>query len=298
MVIRPYRERTHERDVGGRGGLRRHRRRSLRQRRHRRRNLRQRRHRRRSLRQRRHRRGLRRGLQISTPSARAAAAGQARAAAPDHARAAAPDLPPQRQAQMRRPRRPPLPARRPVGAPRPTPPAIKAVRSLDLETKVELDSLRRAVEESNRRANRATLAAVASTAVDQGLDSFRTNLTNQYVRAGARFAPLLLLSPKKKKGGVEGFVTDPRFIGGASILGIALLHNFTSGVHSVVINPRGPVTAPVGTTGTQKVQDTVGRDRERPTRQYRAECALQLEIRQSGATDLHRPCEGRCSRPQ
>ena len=49
---------------------------------------------------------------------------------------------------------------------------IRAVRSLDLETKVGLDSLRRAVEESNRRANRATWAAVAGTAVDQGLDSF------------------------------------------------------------------------------------------------------------------------------
>ena len=143
----------------------------------------------------------------------------------------------QRQAQMRRRRRPPLPARRPVGAPRPSRPAIRAVRSLDLETKVELDSLRRAVEESNRRANRATWAAVAGTAVNQGLDSFSPNLTNQYVRAGARFAPLLLLSPQKKKGGAEGFVTDPRFIGGASILGIALLHNFTSRVHSVDSSP-------------------------------------------------------------
>ena len=204
----------------------------------------------------------------------------------------------QRQAQMRRRRRPPLPARRPVGAPRPTPPAIRAVRSLDLETKVELDSLRRAVEESNRRANRATWAAVASTAVDQGLDSFRTNLTNQYVRAGARFAPLLLLSPKKKKGGVEGFVTDPRFIGGASILGIALLHNFTSGVHSVVINPRGPVTAPVGTTGTQKVQDTLGATAKDRLGNIVQNVPFTWKSDNPDATDLHRPCEGRCSRPQ
>jgi hypothetical protein len=143
----------------------------------------------------------------------------------------------QRQAQMRRSRRPPSPARRRVGAPGPSQPAIRAVRSLDRETKVGLDSLRRAVEESNRRANRATLAAVAGTAVNQGLDSFSGNLTNQYLRAGARFAPLLLLSSQKRKGGVEGFVTDPRFIGGVSILGIALLHNFTSTVHSVTINP-------------------------------------------------------------
>ena len=166
----------------------------------------------------------------------------------------------QRQAQLRRPRRPQLPARRPAGAPGPTRPAIRAVRSLDLETKVGLDSLRRAVEESNRRANQATWAAVAGVAVNQGLDSFQTNLTNQYVRAGARFAPLLFLSPGKKRGGAQGFVTDPRFIGGASILGIALLHNFTSPVHSVVINPPGPVTAPAGTVAgtTLKVPVTVG----------------------------------------
>jgi hypothetical protein len=148
----------------------------------------------------------------------------------------------QRQAQMRRRRRSSSPARRPVGAAGPSRQTITAVRSLDLETKVGLDSLRRAVEESNRRANRATWAAVAGTAVDQGLDSFRTNLTNQYVRAGARFAPLLFLSPAKKKGGAEGFVTDPRVIGGASILGIALLHNLTSTVHSVDISPVGTVT--------------------------------------------------------
>jgi hypothetical protein len=164
----------------------------------------------------------------------------------------------QRQARLRRLRRPPQLARR-VGAPGSSRPAIRAVQSLDLETKVGLDSLRRAVEESNRRAKLATWAAVAATAVDQGLDSFRANLTNQYVRAGARFAPLLLLSPQKRRGGAEGFVTDPRFIGGASILGIALLHNFTSAVHSVVISqPAGDVTKPDTLLAT--VKDRLGAD--------------------------------------
>jgi len=158
----------------------------------------------------------------------------------------------QRQAQIRRRQQSPSPARRPVGAADLSRPAITAIRSLDLETKVGLDSLRREVEESNRRANRATWAAVASTAVDQGLESFHTNLTNQYVRAGARLAPLLFLSPAKKKGGAEGFVTDPRFIGGASILGIALLHNLTSTVHSVVISPIGTVTGDRTLSATAK----------------------------------------------
>lgn len=160
----------------------------------------------------------------------------------------------QRQAQLRRQRRPPSPAQRPVVPQRPVRPSgpsqrqtITAIRSLDLETKVGQDSLRRAMEESNRRAARATWAAVAGTAVDQGLDSFASKVTNQYLRAGARFAPLLFLSPEKKRSGVEGFVTDPRFIGGAAILGIALLGNFTSRApeaSSVYIVPPGKLTAP------------------------------------------------------
>jgi hypothetical protein len=160
----------------------------------------------------------------------------------------------QRQAQLRRSRRPTSPARRPLVPQRPVRPSgpaqrqtITAIRSLDLETKVGQDSLRRAVAESNRRATRATWAAVGGTAVDQGLDSFASKVTNQYLRAGARFAPLLFLAPEKKRGGVEGFVTDPRFIGGAAILGIALLGNFTSRpqeVSSVYIAPIGKLTAP------------------------------------------------------
>jgi hypothetical protein len=147
----------------------------------------------------------------------------------------------QRQVQLRQQR--PSIRQRPIQGSGPSQrQTIAAVRSLDLETKVELDALRRLAEESNRRANRATWAAVAGTAVDQGLDSFSANLTNQYLRAGARFAPLLFLSPQKKKGGVEGFVTDPRFVGGASILSIALLHSLANSVHSALITPAGKVT--------------------------------------------------------
>jgi hypothetical protein len=135
----------------------------------------------------------------------------------------------QRQAQLRRQRQPPARVPRaapPAGGP---PPTIRAIRSLDLETKVGQDSLWRALQDSNRRATRATWAAVASAAVDQGLDSFKTDLGNhEYIKAGARFAPLLFLSPAKTRSGVEGFVTDPRVIGGAAILGIALLGNFRS----------------------------------------------------------------------
>jgi hypothetical protein len=132
-----------------------------------------------------------------------------------------------RQAHLRRTGRPQFPASRPVRAAVRARPTITAVRSPDLETRAAQDSLRRALEESNRRASRATWAAVAGAAVDQGLASFEDDLKNlPYVAAGARFAPLLFLSPQKKRGGVEGVITDPRVVGGAAILGIALLGNF------------------------------------------------------------------------
>jgi hypothetical protein len=132
----------------------------------------------------------------------------------------------QRQTQVRRQRVVP-PARRPAGPPGGSRPTITAIRSLDLETKVGQDSLRRAIEESNRRASRATWAAVASATVDQGLASFDSDLQKMpYVAAGARFAPLLFLAPDKKRGGFEGFVTDPRVVGAAAIGGLALLGHF------------------------------------------------------------------------
>jgi hypothetical protein len=164
----------------------------------------------------------------------------------------------QRQAQLRR-------QRQPTQVQRPAPPAgpsprqtITAIRSLDLETKVGQDSLRRALEESNRRAARATWAAVASAAVDQGLDSFGADLDNhEYIKAGARFAPLLFLSPEKTRRGVEGFVTDPRVLGGAAIVGIALLGNFrtrSQGIASLrIVPPTGRIVAPVTGTSTSTI---------------------------------------------
>ena len=159
----------------------------------------------------------------------------------------------QRQAQLRSQQRAPLRQQRPVRPAGPSPrQTINAVRSLDLENKLEQDSLRRTMEEANRRASRATWAAVASTAVDQGLASFVTDAQNHpYVAAGVRFAPLLFLSPEKKRGGVEGFATDPRVIGGAAILGIALLGNFRTraqGANTVTIGNPGDITPGVGGT--------------------------------------------------
>jgi hypothetical protein len=161
------------------------------------------------------------------------------------------------QAQLRRVRQSRSPAR-PTGPGRP---AIRAIRSLDLKTEVEQDSLRRAIEESNRRAGRATWAAIASATVDQGLSSFSNDLKNlpPYVAAAARFAPLLLLSPQKKRGGVEGILTDPRFAGFVGITGFAVLGHLRgrpSGVDQLVIT--SPSTVAGGTTLTAEALDRNG----------------------------------------
>jgi hypothetical protein len=161
-----------------------------------------------------------------------------------------------RQAQLRRLRQSRSPAR-PAGPGRP---AIRAIRSLDLKTEVEVDSLRRTIEESNRRASRATWAAVASATVDQGLSSFSNDLKNlpPYVAAAARFAPLLLLSPQKKRGGLEGILTDPRLAGGVGILGVAVLGHLRgrpAGVDQLVITSPGTVAG-----GTQLTAEALDRN--------------------------------------
>ena len=127
----------------------------------------------------------------------------------------------QRQAQLRQ-------QRQPAQVQRPAPPAgpsqrqtITAIRFLDPETKVGQDSLRRALEASNRRAARATWAAVASAAVDQGTASWpwrRTRVAKGRftVTASSRFYSLsLLLSDayyRENKAAVEA---DKRIGAGA-----------------------------------------------------------------------------------
>jgi hypothetical protein len=140
----------------------------------------------------------------------------------------------QRQAQLRR-RQVGLPpqVRTPATGPAPGQ-VIRAVRSLDLETKVAQDSLRRALEEANRRAARATWATVASTAASQVFDSFEKDLGNHpMVRAGIRGAPLLLLAPEKQRRGFEGFIYDPRVIGSLVLGGIFVAGRFRSSAQGV-----------------------------------------------------------------
>jgi hypothetical protein len=114
-------------------------------------------------------------------------------------------------------------ARGPTAPARTTPQqAVTAIRNLDLETKVQEDTFRRAITTQNKRMNRSDYAAVASIAINQAIESFDAP-DNPYARAAARFSPLLLLSPQRKRPGLEGFVLDPRVMGGAAVLAITVL---------------------------------------------------------------------------
>jgi hypothetical protein len=117
--------------------------------------------------------------------------------------------------------------RRPPAAPsrRPTPPG--ASRSVGREIQVELDSLRRELKESNRRASRGTWAAVLSAVAGEAVLQIEPLQKHPIWSAAVLGAPILLVSPEKHRSGVEGLLTDPRVIGVAAIVGIGVLRRFT-----------------------------------------------------------------------
>jgi hypothetical protein len=122
-------------------------------------------------------------------------------------------------------------ARRRPGGPSPTRPsqpsaraAVAAVRQLDLETKVQDDLLRDRLAADERRMSRSEMAAVAAVVSGQFQAAFQdrfTELRNPYVRAALTYAPLLLLSPRKRGTGAGAIVSDPRAIGAALVVGLA-----------------------------------------------------------------------------
>jgi hypothetical protein len=155
----------------------------------------------------------------------------------------------QRQAQLgRRPPSPP-PASRAARPPSAAAPAsrqtIRAINALDLENKVAQDSLRRAIDDANRRANRATLVAFGELAADQLFDTFETPLANHpLVRAGARWAPFLIFPAYKGKKGFEAFVTHPAVYSFATVGAIYLagrISNASQNVRHITIYDPSPI---------------------------------------------------------
>lgn len=150
----------------------------------------------------------------------------------------------QRQAPARRAPQPPQVPPRSSG--RPSPATVRAIRAVDLDNKAELDSMRRAIDEANRRATRSMYSALATGAIGQALDTYQETLADhEFVRAAARFAPLALLPGDQNKKGVEGFLLHPAFLSGALIGGIFLVGKFTNskpGVANVWVSPNSVQT--------------------------------------------------------
>lgn len=104
--------------------------------------------------------------------------------------------------------------------------AVAAVERLDIETKVQDDELRGRLAAQERRTSRSEMAAVAAVASGQLQASFQDRfpeLRNPFARAALAYAPLLLLSPQKKGTGAGALVSDPRAIGAALVLGLAVV---------------------------------------------------------------------------
>jgi hypothetical protein len=161
----------------------------------------------------------------------------------------------QRQTQLRRRPSPPPPRRPAVPGPSPrqTIAAIRSdVRDLNLDTKLDLDAVRRALNEANRRGDRAMYSALLSIVGNQALATYDTSLgSHQAVSAAIRWAPSLLLSSSKGRPGIEGFLLSPPVIAGAVVAGIAVSGHFINapqGAQSISIGNPSPINA--GSSGT------------------------------------------------
>jgi len=159
-----------------------------------------------------------------------------------------------RQAQPRR--RPSPPPRRPAApGPRQAIAAIRSdVRDLNLDTKLDLDAVRRALDEANRRGDKAMYSALLSILANQALATYEPNLNNhQVVSAAIRWAPSLLLSSSKKRPGIEGFVLSPPVLAGAVVAGILISGHFINapqGVRNIIVTVPSPLAVNSKFTGT------------------------------------------------
>ncbi len=123
---------------------------------------------------------------------------------------------------------------------------VSAVKELDLQAQVQQDTLRGVMAAQNKRLDRANLATVATLLVGEAFRTFGTP-GNDYLRAGLQAAPLLLLTPSRNRGGVEGLIRHPAAYGGVAALGLAFVRdqrNRTAAVQRIDV--LGPSRLTVG----------------------------------------------------
>jgi hypothetical protein len=117
---------------------------------------------------------------------------------------------------------------------------MTAIRSSDLDTRAELDSLRRQLAKARRNGDMAMYSAVLSALGSQGIDTFGTSLEkHDVVKAFLRTAPLALLWPQKPRRGIEGILLHPAFVGAAGVAAIVISGKFINAsrsVHDIQLN--------------------------------------------------------------
>jgi hypothetical protein len=147
----------------------------------------------------------------------------------------------------------PQPRRPAVTAPSPSQrQAMTAIRSLDLDLKMELDSMRRQLAKAQRNGNLAMYSAVLSAVGSQGIDTFGNRLEkHDVVKAAVRAVPLGLLWPQHGKKGIEGVLLHPAFVGAVGIAAVVISGKVVSAPHAVdSISVVSPVNVPAGKTVT------------------------------------------------
>jgi len=152
-------------------------------------------------------------------------------------------------ARRARQRRLPAPPPRRLAVTTPSPSqrqAMTAIRSRDLDLKMELDSLRRQLAKAQKNGNLAMYSAVASAVGSQSIDTYGDRLQkHDVVKAAIRAVPLGLLWPQHGKKGIEGVLLHPAFLGAVGIAAIVISGKVVSSPHAVdSISVVSPVNVP------------------------------------------------------
>jgi hypothetical protein len=102
-----------------------------------------------------------------------------------------------------------------------------AVRTLDLENKVQSDTFGSALSAQSKRISGSEAAVALGTVVNQLRTSFPNLVENKVIAAGLPLTPLLLLRPARRGSGFGAVAGDPRVWASAIVAGLAIAGEFS-----------------------------------------------------------------------
>lgn len=113
------------------------------------------------------------------------------------------------------------------------------LRKVDLESKVQADTLAGALAAQRKRMAGGEYAFASSLVVNELKSQFPEILGNKVIQTALPLAPLLFLRPPKKGNGVDSLLQDPRILAALLAAGIALFKTSTKDkeVEKVTVNP-------------------------------------------------------------